>query len=81
MSATSLAAAPFAALLWMETKSADRGESKKFAIAIHARFPDKMLAYDRSPSVTWDTTGMIDEEMRRFPEKLGKLEFVFNFTT
>ncbi len=79
--AKSLAAAPFADILWMETKSADLKEAKHFADAIHAKFPDKMLAYNLSPSFNWDTTGMGDEEMRRFPEELGKLGFVFNFIT
>ena len=36
-----------------------------------------MLAYNLSPSFNWDTTGMSDDEMRRFPEELGKLGFVF----
>ena len=40
-----------------------------------------MLAYNLSPSFGWDTTGMTDEEMRRFPKELGKLGFVFNFIT
>ena len=40
-----------------------------------------MLAYNLSPSFNWDTTGLSDEEMRRFPEELGKLGFVFNFIT
>ena len=40
-----------------------------------------MLAYNLSPSFNWDTTGMSDDEMRRFPEELGKLGFVFNFIT
>jgi isocitrate lyase len=40
-----------------------------------------MLAYILSPSFNWDTTGMSEEEMRRFPEELGKLGFVFNFIT
>lgn len=40
-----------------------------------------MLAYNLSPSFNWDTTGMTDEEMRRFPEELGKMGFVFNFIT
>jgi len=79
--AKSLAAAPFADLLWMETKTADLPDARKFAEAIHAEFPDKMLAYNLSPSFSWDTTGMSDEEMRRFPEELGKLGFVFNFIT
>jgi isocitrate lyase len=77
----SLAAAPFADLLWMETKTADLADAKRFADAIHAVHPDKMLAYNLSPSFNWDTTGMSDDEMRRFPEKLGKLGFVFNFIT
>ncbi len=79
--AKSLAAAPFADILWMETKTADLEDAKKFAEAIHAEYPDKMLAYNLSPSFSWDTTGMSDEEMRRFPEELGKLGFVFNFIT
>ena len=79
--AKSLAAAPFSDILWMETKTADLTDAKRFADAIHAQFPDKMLAYNLSPSFNWDTTGMTDEQMRRFPEELGKMGFVFNFIT
>jgi isocitrate lyase len=79
--AKSLAAAPFADLLWMETKTADLDDARRFAEAIHAEYPDKMLAYNLSPSFNWDTTGLSDDEMRRFPEDLGKLGFVFNFIT
>jgi isocitrate lyase len=79
--AKSLAAAPFADLLWMETKTADLEDARRFADAIHANYPDKMLAYNLSPSFNWDTTGLTDDEMRRFPEELGKLGFVFNFIT
>jgi isocitrate lyase len=79
--AKSLAAAPFADVLWMETKTAHLPEAKAFADAIHAEFPDKMLAYNLSPSFNWDTTGMTDDQMRQFPEELGKLGFVFNFIT
>ena len=79
--AKSLAAAPFADLLWMETKTADLKDAAEFAEAIHAVFPDKMLAYNLSPSFSWDTTGMSDDDMRRFPEELGKLGYVFNFIT
>ncbi|HEX7621971.1 MAG TPA: isocitrate lyase family protein, partial [Anaeromyxobacteraceae bacterium] len=79
--AKSLAVAPFADVLWMETKTADLHDAKRFADAIHAAFPDKMLAYNLSPSFSWDTTGMDDEQMRRFPEELGKLGYVFNFIT
>jgi isocitrate lyase len=79
--ARSLAAAPFADVLWMETKTANLEDAARFARAIHARYPQKMLAYNLSPSFNWDTTGMSDEEMRRFPEELGRLGFVFNFIT
>jgi isocitrate lyase len=79
--AKSLAAAPFADLLWMETKTADLADARQFAEAIHAVHPDQMLAYNLSPSFNWDTTGMSDEEMRRFPAELGKLGYVFNFIT
>jgi isocitrate lyase len=79
--AKSLAAAPYADILWMETKTADLSEAREFAEAIHAVLPDKMLAYNLSPSFNWDTTGMTDDEMRRFPEELGQLGFVFNFIT
>jgi isocitrate lyase len=65
----------------METKTADLAEAREFADAIHAEFPDKMLAYNLSPSFNWDTTGMTDDDMRRFPEELGQLGFVFNFIT
>jgi isocitrate lyase len=65
----------------METKTADLHDAKEFAEAIHAAFPDKMLAYNLSPSFNWDTTGMTEQQMKEFPAELGKLGFVFNFIT
>jgi isocitrate lyase len=79
--AKSLAAAPFADILWMETKTPDLDDARQFATAIHAECPEKMLAYNLSPSFNWDSTGMSDEELERFPEELGKMGFVFNFIT
>jgi isocitrate lyase len=79
--AKSLAAAPYADLLWMETKTADLDDAREFAEAIHAVYPDKLLAYNLSPSFNWDTTGMSDDEMRSFPTELGRMGFVFNFIT
>ena len=79
--AKSLAVAPFADIIWMETKTADLHDAKIFADAIHAVYPDKMLAYNLSPSFNWDTTGMSEDEMRQFPAELGKMGFVFNFIT
>jgi len=79
--AESLAVAPFADILWMETKTANLKDAKIYADAIHSVYPDKILAYNLSPSFNWDTTGMSDEEMIQFPEGLGKLGYVFNFIT
>jgi isocitrate lyase len=79
--AKSLAVAPFCDIIWMETKTADLHDAKVFADAIHAVYPDKMLAYNLSPSFNWDTTGMSDQEMTAFPIELGTLGFVFNFIT
>ena len=79
--AKSLAVAPFADLLWMETATADLADARHFADAIHAAYPEKMLAYNLSPSFNWDTTGMSEDEMEAFPKELGKLGFVFNFIT
>jgi len=79
--AKSLAVAPYADILWMETKTADLHDAKIYADAIHAKYPDRMLAYNLSPSFNWDTTGLNDEDMKRFPEELGKMGFVFNFIT
>ena len=77
----SLHVAPYADLIWMETKTADLADARRFAEAIRAVYPDQLLAYNLSPSFNWDTTGMSDDEMREFPEQLGKLGFVFNFIT
>ena len=79
--AKSLAVAPYSDIIWMETKTANLEDARVFAEAIHAHFPDKMLAYNLSPSFNWDTTGMTDEEMSAFPAEIGKLGFVFNFIT
>jgi len=79
--AKSLAVAPFADIIWMETKTADLHDAKVFAEAMHAVYPEQMLAYNLSPSFNWDTTGMSDKEMRTFPTELGKLGYVFNFIT
>lgn len=79
--AKSLSVAPYADIIWMETASADVHEAHEFAEAIHAKFPNQLLAYNLSPSFNWDSTGMTDEEMRAFPERIAEAGFVFNFIT
>ncbi len=79
--ARSIAAAPFADLLWMETATADLDDARHFADAVHAEHPEAMLAYNLSPSFNWDTTGLSEAGMRDFPAALGRLGYVFTFIT
>ncbi len=80
--AKSLAVAPYADVIWMETKTANLPYAQRFAEAIHAKFPNQMLAYNLSPSFNWDTTGMSEQEMRDFPAEIGaELGYVFDFIT
>jgi isocitrate lyase len=76
-----LATAPFADLLWRETAKPDLQDDKCWADAIHAVFPDKMLAYNLSPSWNWDSWGFTDDQIRGFAAELGKMGYVFNFIT
>ena len=56
----------------METKTADLEDAEKFAHAIHAQYPGKMLAYNLSPSFSWDTTGMNDEQANASPRNSAR---------
>lgn len=76
-----LATAPFADLLWRETAKPDLEDDRRWADAIHAVFPDKMLAYNLSPSWNWDAWGFTDDQIRGFAHELGKMGYVFNFIT
>jgi isocitrate lyase len=75
------ALAPFADLLWRETAKPDLEDDRAWADAIHAAFPDKMLAYNLSPSWNWDAWGFTDDQIRSFAHELGKMGYVFNFIT
>ena len=66
---------------WMETATADLAEAKAFADAVHADFLTRCSPITCHASFSWDTTGMSDDQMKHFPEELGKLGFVFNFIT
>lgn len=79
--ARGLAVAPFADLVWRETARPDLEDDRAWAGAIHAVFPDKMLAYNLSPSWNWDAWGFTDDQIRGFANELGKLGYVFNFIT
>ncbi len=75
-----LAYAPYCDLLWVETGKPDLELARNFANAIHERFPDKMLAYNCSPSFNWKAA-LSDEEIANFQNELGKLGYKFQFIT
>ncbi|MCS7019301.1 MAG: isocitrate lyase [Cytophagales bacterium] len=75
-----LAYAPFADLLWCETSHPDLGEAREFAQAIHEKYPDKMLAYNCSPSFNW-AAKLSYEEMLTFREKIADMGYKFQFIT
>ncbi|SEE85370.1 isocitrate lyase [Arthrobacter alpinus] len=78
--ARGLAYAPHADLLWMETGTPDLEHAKKFADAIHAQYPDQMLAYNCSPSFNWKKH-LDDATIAKFQRELGAMGFKFQFIT
>src|SRR3984885_3025429 len=78
--ARGLAYAPYADLLWCETSHPDLEEARQFAEAIHAKYPEKMLAYNCSPSFNWRKK--LDEEtIARFQPELARMGYKFQFVT
>ena len=77
--ARGLAYAPYADLLWWETSEPDLEEAQ-FADAIHARFPDKLLAYNCSPSFNWKRK-LDDATIADFQRSLAKMGYRFQFIT
>ena len=78
--ARGLAYAPYADLIWCETSEPNVEEARKFAQAIHAKFPGKLLAYNCSPSFNWKKK--LDEQtIARFRELLGEVGYKFQFIT
>ena len=75
-----LSYAPYADLVWCETGKPDIGFAKEFADAIHERFPDKILAYNCSPSFNWKQS-LSDDEIATFQEKLSSFGYKFQFIT
>ena len=78
--ARGLSYAPHADLVWCETSSPNLEEARRFAEAIHARFPDKLLAYNCSPSFNWNKK--LDEAtIAKFQTELGQMGYKFQFIT
>jgi isocitrate lyase len=78
--ARGLAYAPYADLLWLETSTPSLDEAQKFADAIHAEFPGKLLAYNCSPSFNWEKH-LSKETIAKFQKELGKMGYKFQFVT
>jgi isocitrate lyase len=78
--ARGLAYAPYADLLWFETSTPDLQQAKRFADAIHAQYPDQMLAYNCSPSFNWRKF-LSESECETFQRELGALGYRFQFIT
>lgn len=78
--ARGLAYAPYADLLWMETSTPDLDQAKRFAEAIHEKFPGKPLAYNCSPSFNWKKN-LDDSTIVKFQRELGAMGYKFQFVT
>jgi isocitrate lyase len=78
--ARGLAYAPYADLVWCETSTPDLALAKKFAEGVRSKFPDKMLAYNCSPSFNWKKN--LDETtIAKFQRELGAMGYKFQFVT
>jgi isocitrate lyase len=75
-----IAYAPYADLLWCETSEPNLDEARRFAEAIHAKYPGKMLAYNCSPSFNWKKK-LDDKAIARFQAELGAMGYKFQFIT
>jgi len=78
--ARALAYAPYADLLWFETSKPDIEEARRFAEAVHAKFPRKLLAYNCSPSFNWKKH-LTKAQIASFQKDLGAMGYKFQFVT
>jgi isocitrate lyase len=78
--ARGLAYAPHADLLWWETSHPDLDDARKFADAVHARYPGKLLAYNCSPSFNWEAK-LDRATIESFQRELGRMGYKFQFVT
>ena len=78
--ARGLSYAPYCDLVWCETSEPNLHEAKRFADAIHAQFPGKMLAYNCSPSFNWKKK-LESQTIAIFQQELGKMGYKFQFVT
>ncbi|MHB8566105.1 MAG: isocitrate lyase [Nitrososphaerales archaeon] len=72
--------APYCDMIWCETSTPNIEEARRFADAIHAKYPKKLLAYNCSPSFHWEKK-LGKEEIRTFQKELSQLGYKFQFIT
>jgi isocitrate lyase len=75
-----LAFAPHADLLWWETSHPNLDDAKRFAEAVKKQYPNKMLAYNCSPSFNWEKN-LDKETIAKFQRELGAMGYKFQFVT
>jgi isocitrate lyase len=75
-----LAYAEYADLIWCETATPCLEEARKFAEAIHAKYPDQLLAYNCSPSFNW-RKNLDDETIAKFQQELSDMGYKYQFIT
>ena len=75
-----LAYAPYADIVWCETSTPDIEHARRFAQAIHARFPGKLLAYNCSPSFNWQKK-LDARQIARFQDDLSAMGYCYQFIT
>jgi isocitrate lyase len=78
--ARAVAYAPYADMLWCETSTPDLDEAKTFAEGVHREFPDKLLAYNCSPSFNWRRF-LEPSTIATFQRELGAMGYRFQFVT
>jgi isocitrate lyase len=78
--ARGLAYAPYADMIWCETSTPDMAQARRFAEGIHAKFPNKLLAYNCSPSFNWKKN-LDDASIAKFQRELGAMGYKFLFVT
>ncbi|AKJ07451.1 isocitrate lyase [Archangium gephyra] len=78
--ARGLAYAPYADLVWCETSTPDLDQARKFAEGIRKKFPNKLLAYNCSPSFNWKKN-LDDKTIAKFQRELGAMGYKFQFVT
>ncbi|KAJ3797299.1 isocitrate lyase [Lentinula aff. detonsa] len=71
-----MAFAPYADLLWLETKTPDLEQARSFASKIREKYPGKLLVYNLSPSFNWSSHGFSDADLKAFVFELAKSGFV-----